>query len=259
MQTPIPARHSQPEREFPFSPPAVARAASPAQPPDGSVPPAKHRRKTLFAALALVTVALLTIAGAVQDRGRAGIGLPNGGENAFEFVGRSDQNGPEVRHSGYLTHVFGVPDELLFAHPTLRNETTAHFTFVAATTINARHELGNLIVTAAPGEMTVYFHDAGGADFGTPDSFAESVPIATFAVRYHNVLNVQAPNEGIATATAEFVQLDAQQFKLNGRPVHFGRNGLRGRLAATGQGTRTKVEPSAASFVLGGHAVVAGR
>ena len=46
-------------------------------------------------------------------------------QSAFEFLGRSNQEGPNVTHFGYLTHIFGLADELLFASPNMRTEATA--------------------------------------------------------------------------------------------------------------------------------------
>jgi len=49
----------------------------------------------------------------------------------LEFLGKSDQVGADVTHDGYLTHIFGLADELLFSDPSSRTEATARFTFVA--------------------------------------------------------------------------------------------------------------------------------
>lgn len=188
--------------------------------------------------------------------GRPLVGIPRHGESALEFLGRSDQDGPTVTHYGYLTHLFGLADAALFSDPTTRTEATARFTFSATTTLTARHEVGNMIVTAAPGTLTIYFNDTPGSDFAHPGSFASGHAIATFSVRYHNILNVQAPNEGIATAVADLVQLSASAFTLNGRQHRLGHQGFQLRVRATGQGTRTQVDPVRAFFLLGAQAIV---
>jgi hypothetical protein len=177
------------------------------------------------------------------------------GDTAFAFLGRTDQHGPTLTHYGYLTHLFGVEDGSLFADPILRTEATARFTFFAETTLVSRHELGDIIGTAARGTLTIYFHGAG-SDFNHPPSFARGQAIAVFSVQFHNILNVQAPNQGIASAMADLVQLEADPFTLEGRRSRFGRKGLLERVWSTGQSTRTQVAPPQAFFLLGGQAVV---
>ena len=68
--------------------------------------------------------------------------VPNG-QTAFEILGRSDQSGPQVTHYGYLTHLFGLTDEQLFADANVRTEATARFTFLAVTTLDSRHQHEN--------------------------------------------------------------------------------------------------------------------
>src|SRR5262249_1848034 len=153
------------------------------------------RRKFLQAAgVGSTTFALAASAQADGDGNSKG--NPEKQTTAFEFLGRSDQDGPQVTHYGYLTHVFGLADELLFADPDRRTEATARLTFVAVTSLDSRHEHGNIITTSAPGEMTVFFNENPQGNFDDPASFAAGRPIATYATRYHNVLNVQAPNQG---------------------------------------------------------------
>ncbi|MBI3950288.1 MAG: hypothetical protein HY314_07530 [Acidobacteria bacterium] len=187
------------------------------------------------------------------------VGIPTGAENALEFVIRSDQDGAVLTHYGYLTHIFGLADEALFSDPTIRTEATAHFTFWATTTLTARQELGNLIITTALGTLTIYFNDTPGGDFNNPASFTRGRPIATYSVRHHNVLTVLAPNEGITLGVAELAQLSAESFALNAGSHRLGRPGLGARLQASGQGRRTQVEPLKAFVLLGAHVIVTER
>jgi hypothetical protein len=160
-----------------------------------------------------------------------------------EFIGRSDQNGAAITHYGYVTHLRGVPDAQLFFDPTTRTEATARLTYFATTTLNARHVVGNIITTAtAPGTLTFFLRATGGATFTNPASFAVGTPVATLALRYYNVLNVQGMNPqgqqvGIASATA-----DAEG------------GGLRLRIVAAGQGTLLVNDPAqfVSVFLLGG-------
>jgi hypothetical protein len=71
-------------------------------------------------------------------------------------------------HYGYLTHIFGLSDDLLFSDGNVRTEATARFTFMATTTLDSRHEHGNIITTSAPGEMIIYLKESSGADFDDP-------------------------------------------------------------------------------------------
>jgi hypothetical protein len=181
--------------------------------------------------------------------------VPNG-QTAFEILGRSDQDGPQVTHYGYLTHIFGLTDELLFADANVRSEATARFTFLAVTTLDSRHQHENIITTSAPGELTLFLNQNPGADFNHPASFAGGIAIAAYSTRYYNVLNVQAPNQGITVASVELTQLNSSAFVLGNRRLRLGQPGLRARLTANGSGTRTQVEPVRAFFLVGGNVVV---
>jgi hypothetical protein len=160
-----------------------------------------------------------------------------------ELIGRSDQNGNAITHYGYVTHLDGVPDADLFFDPESRTQATAKLTYFGTTTLNARHVLGNIITTAtAPGTLTFFLRADGGATFSDPPSFAVGNPVAAFALRYYNVLNVQGTNAlgqpvGIASATA---RAEA--------------SGLRLRITATGQGTLLSDDPAnfVSVFLIGG-------
>jgi hypothetical protein len=181
------------------------------------------------------------------------------GESAWSFIGRSEQDSVEVVHFGYLTRVAGLEEADLFDGSGGSTEGSARFTYYATTTIGSRNVVGNIITTGAEGTLTVYFRSSPGADFGDPESFAAGDAVASFALVYHNVLNVQKPNQGIADATVDLDQQSAAAFNLEGRSLRFGRSGLRLQLRASGQGTRTQPEPPRSFFLLGGNAVVAAR
>jgi hypothetical protein len=178
------------------------------------------------------------------------------GQTAFEILGRSDQDGPQVTHYGYLTHILGLTDEQLFADANVRTEATARFTFLAVTTLDSRHQHENIITTSAPGELTLFLNQNPGADFNHPPSFAGGKAIASYSTRYHNVLNVQAPNQGIASASVELTQLNSSAFVLGNRRLRLGQPGLRARLTANGSGTRTQADPVRAFFLVGGSVVI---
>jgi hypothetical protein len=144
----------------------------------------------------------------------------------------------------------------LFSNPNARSEATARFTFFAKTTLDSRFELGNLIKTSAPGELTLYLNENPHGDFNNPGSFAGGNAIVSYSTRLHNVLNVQAPNQGITNAVVDLEQLRNGSINLNGHRYQWGHNGLRARLSATGQATRTQVDPLRAFFLVGGQVVI---
>ncbi len=215
-----------------------------------------NRRHFLQTAGSGSTALALTVPAQAVAGDKTPEGSPEG-RTLFEFLGRSNQDGQNVTHFGFLTHLLGLADDQLFANAEVRTEETARFTFVATSALDSRHDHGNLITTSAPGEMTLYLNQAPQGDFDNPASFARGQAIATFATRYYNVLNVQAPNQGITTASVELTQLHANQFTLASQRLRWGRPGLRARLSASGQGTRTQPDPLRAFFLLGGSAVSA--
>lgn len=184
------------------------------------------------------------------------VGIAQHGKNVLELVGRSDQDGNNVTHFGYLTGIRGLPDDLLFSDPSIRTEATARFTFFATTTLTARHVLDNIIATAAPGTLTIYFNETPIGNFGDPGSFAAGTPIATFSARFHNVLNVQATDAGIISAVADLIQLGGDSFTLDGVRYRLGRRHLQERLSANGKATRTQVDPPQSFFLWGGNVVI---
>jgi hypothetical protein len=95
-----------------------------------------------------------------------------------------------------------------------------------------------------------------GADFNNPASFAGGISIASYSTRYYNVLNVQAPNQGITAASVELTQLRSSAFVLGNRRLRLGQPGWRARLTANGSGTRTQADPVRAFFLVGGNVVV---
>jgi hypothetical protein len=188
----------------------------------------------------------------------APVGFAAHGQNAFELVGRSDQEGATITHYGYLTHVVGLPDQALFSNPTSRNEASARFTYFSSMALNARNEIGNLISTAAEGTLTIYYQPQAGANLADRGTFARGTPIATYTARYHNILNVQAPNTGIASGVADLIQLTSPQFLFENQRRRLGAPTLRLRLTATGQGARTQEAPLRSFFFIGGDVVIVG-
>jgi hypothetical protein len=188
---------------------------------------------------------------------QVGVGLAN--QNALEFIGRINQDGPDFVGYGYLTYVRGLSNAQLFTGTP--SETTARFTFVATATMTSRAILTEVFVINSLGNMTFYFDNSPSPrNFNDPDSFASGTPIATASMRYQDILLVQAPDKGLAQGVAEVTQLTATPFTLGGTSYTLGQPNLLYRFSSLGNGTRTDPNPNfPRSFVLmAGHAETTG-
>jgi hypothetical protein len=168
------------------------------------------------------------------------------------------QSGNAFAIVGYLTHVAGLNDARLFTDPARRDEAHARFTFTANATVTGRSLLQNLFVITASGSTRIYFHATGGASFASPASFARGTRIATYGMRFSDVLNVQAPNRGIATASEELTQVQVAAFRLAGRRFRLGAVGMHLRLDGTGEGVRTSITPLASTTAFATVATITG-
>jgi hypothetical protein len=187
------------------------------------------------------------------------LGVPLAGQNAVEFVGRADQTGPNFVGFGYLTRIYGLTQTLVFTSPIINSEATAHFTYYATSTLSSRSVISGVFVVDSIGTIVYYYHATPSASFADPQSFATGIPILTATVHYQDVLNVQAPNLGIASGDAEIVQTDVAPFTLSdGKTYHMGRVGLTGRSYSTGEGTRTNPVLPASFVVMSGYQLVTG-
>jgi hypothetical protein len=220
-----------------------------------------------FLLLSIVTVGIfiwgLQIAlSSPQPQNATEIANPAAGQTAFEFVTQIDQNGFDLSIYGYLTQVNGLVGDALFVEgtdPAGRGEAAAFLTMQATGTINARSILQPIFNTNADVTLTIYANETPAASFEDPASFAAGSPIASYTVRLQNILNVQAPDVGIANSTGESVQSDSTPFTLNGQEMQFGHNGMIVRLNAFGQGFRQSVEPLSVRLITAGNAIVVGQ
>jgi hypothetical protein len=181
------------------------------------------------------------------------------GQTAFEFIGQLDQVGPSFSFYGYLTYVKGIPSSQLFSNPAAPGEATALFTFHATATLTGRSILKNLFVVTAAGRIDFYRRASPGATFTDPTSFRAGSRLARASVRYQSILNVQTPDNGLATGAGELAFGSAQTFTLGNKRYRFGLPGLRVRVFATGQGTRFEPTLPRASLALAGNAVATAR
>ena len=187
------------------------------------------------------------------------VGAASPGLNLYEFVGRVDQVGGDFTGYGYLSYIRGLDNNQLFTNPLQPGEATARFTFFTTITLTSRAVISSVFAIDSAGATTFYFNPAAGASFHDPQSFTKGSKIVTADVRYQNVLNVQAPNLGIATGVGELVQHSAAAFTLGGQSYQLGHTGMIQRIATTGEGTRTDAVKPVSFVVLSGNAVDTGQ
>jgi hypothetical protein len=220
---------------------------------------------TTGGAAALLIVMLLATSGsqavapaapAVADV-MVGAGSP--GLNLYEFVGRVDQNGFAFTGYGYLSYLRGMSYDQIFTNPLAASEATAHFTYYATATLTSRVIISSVFVINSEGPITFYYQPTPSGTFTNPLSFAGGTPIATGVIRYQSILNVQAPNQGIATGIGELTQITAPEFTIDGVTYQFGQPGLIERMSTYGQGTRLDAVIPKSFVVLAGNSVDTGQ
>lgn len=215
-----------------------------------------------LAMVVLVGTGLLLIAGLQLMPAQAApqqVGVAPLGQNAFEFIGRIDQNGFNFTGYGYLTHIKGLSDDQIYTSPAAASEDTARFTYVATATLTSRAILSDVFVINSQGTITFYFTESPpDRDFNNPTSFASGTPIATGSMRYQDILLVQSSNRGLATGVSEVTQLSDTSFTLGGQSYQFGQSNLFYRFSTVGNGTRTDPGPPISFVLLAGNAVTSG-
>ena len=186
-------------------------------------------------------------------------------QSSIEFVGRSEQVGSSDTHFGYITHIAGIDDGELFSdpNPAARNETTAHLSFFATTSLEQ-----NFMVLPPPatpslfdvdwsGTLTFYFAETPPArSFATPASFASGVPVATHTVRLQDVVAALVgvdPSRGVVEANGELCQRSVTPFRLGGEVRRLGRRGLLQNISSHGWTVRTSPSPPQSFTHFGGH------
>ena len=82
--------------------------------------------------------------------------------------------------------------------------------------------------------------------------------MATSKFSFQDVLNVFAPNEGVAALEGPVAQLSSTPFSHQGQLLQLGHENLRTQLVASGRGTRTNPAPPVSRLSLAGTQVVTG-
>lgn len=191
------------------------------------------------------TAALLSpgVAGAQARRTR------RAGADAIEAIGHLRQEGRTITGFGYVTHLGPVGDGALFAGTGEETERQARVTFSAQADVVSLHRVETAF--SAVGEGTLRLHlNPGGSSFDDPGSFARGPRIATFAMRLHNRLLVQAPDVAIIDLAGDLTQRTGPSFSLGGRRRRFGARGRRYRFEASGNGVRSDATLPRAEFVV---------
>ena len=183
------------------------------------------------------------------------VGVAEIGTNALEYVGTIEQRGLEFSLVAYVTHLAGVDRAALFTgtDPFARSESDAAITMVGSATATARSILQNLFIINAEGTVDFYA-GTGGNSFDDPGSFSSGSLIGSGSVQIQNIINVQAPQQGIAQGVGDLVLNTAESFTLGGQSGVFA-PGTRLRLSFTGQGMLNDPETLEATILIAGNGV----
>ena len=141
----------------------------------------------LFLCLTLLMAAQLRLN--AQDGGRIiTIGEDRPGLN---FVGQFINSGPNSHQFGYLSRIQGIAN--VFNSTTVKDESTAMFTFSTYATNVQVVNNGPLRAVNRTGTTTIYYHPEGGASFSDPSTFEAGIPIQLSDYDQQVVLNTSVP------------------------------------------------------------------
>jgi hypothetical protein len=226
-------------------------------------------RRRLFAVAGVSAVtAMVALFIGVQmvpaaDRGDLG-GDAHGG-SSVEFVGRAEQNFLSVSIFGYVTHVVGLDDASLFAttNPLLRNQTNARISFTATTTVSQAFQVlpqpavSSLFDTDSNGTLTFFFTETpSGRTFDNPASFGSGTPIASYTLRFQDVVAALVgvdPNRGVVDSNGQLCQQSVTAFRLGGETHRLGHPGAQQSVFTHGWTVRTNANPPQSFTHFGGH------
>ena len=200
------------------------------------------------------TVAVAAAVGALgvagcgdEDSDGDALGTAGSPENAIEFLGRLDQTAGSFTGYGYLTHVSGLDQEQLYAGGAGGDlfsdgalEDSARFTFRFETELTSRAVKEPLFVVDSEGTIEFFFNPEPAGDFDDPDSFGQGESVAEGTLSVQDVIDVYAPNTGIAIATGALTIGSVESFELDGESAELGEEGQEMRLFLTGQGRRSE-------------------
>jgi hypothetical protein len=209
--------------------------------------PAHRANRTRRYLMALVmSVALAATVAACGDDDEADDSADaEAGSSEIEVgvIGRIDQEGPRFEGYGYVTHLGGAEDALLFAQETSGesdavegSEESAHLTFSFSTDLTSRAVHPPIFATESEGTLDFYFSDQPTGNFDDPASFTEGERVASGALAVDTTVSVFAPNSGNVTADGTFEQETSSSFELEDGSHELGEEGLEMRVSMKGQG-----------------------
>ena len=227
------------------------------------------RRRISFSVVSIATIGVLLFVGAqlapAAEQGDFGVETRGA---ALEFVGRATQNGLNISIVGYVTRIAGVPEGDLFAttNPLARNENTARITYSASTTISQSFmvlpQTPTLFDVNSSGSLTFFVTDAPGPrSFDTPSSFGNETPIASYSVRFQDVVAALGgidPSRGVVDGNGELCQTSGSSFRIGGETRRFGHPGTQQSIFTHGWTTRTNPNPPQSQTQFGGHTTAIG-
>lgn len=219
----------------------------------------KSSVKVVTFIVASLMVCALTIGAAQAQDTPTQIGNAPVGQTAIEFIGQIDQNIFSLTSYGYITHMGGIPSELLFADgtiPMFRSENEARFTFMATGTADGRSNYENIFAATTSATFNIYYNETpAAATFDNPESFAAGTLVASFEGRLYSMLNVQEPNIGVLLVHSDTVQVLAEQFTLASYAYQIGQVDTGARFTIFGQGFRESTDPLSAYYHVAGDVV----
>ena len=136
----------------------------------------------------------------------------------LNFVGQFISTGTGSDQFGYLSKIQGISN--VFNNTTVKNETTAMFTFANHATNVQVVNNGPLLARNRRGTTTIYYHPEGGANFADPSSFEVGIPIQ---VSDYDQLVMIDPSVSFPFLTTHLNTVTStQSFVLNGELLRLG-------------------------------------
>lgn len=137
----------------------------------------------------------------------------------LNFVGQFTSTATGSDQFGYLSKIQGISN--VFKSATVKNETTAIFTFANHATNVQVVNNGPLRAVTRRGTTTIYYHPEGGANFADPSSFEVGVPIQVSD--YDQQVMIE-PSVSFPFLTTHLNTITSTQaFVLNGELLRLGR------------------------------------
>lgn len=178
------------------------------------------RAKT-FTGLSLALCLSLLMAAPLRLNAQDGGRIINIGEDrpGLNFVGQFINSGPNSHQFGYLSRIQGIAN--VFNSTTVKDESTAMFTFSTYASNVQVVNNGPLRVVNRSGTTTIYYHPEGGATFSDPSSFEAGIPIQFSDYDQQVLLNPSVPFP--FTTTHLNTISSTQSFVLGGELLRLGR------------------------------------